>query len=140
MGLMGIPEITRQQLQQVQESQEIHCRSSILCTTVFQQGGFAGSEQPINSLAWQEPLHQQFLCQSSCYFVATPACKWGFDRFKTWAIAATSDKIQTLAGHCTHEDHLKFRGKRPPDSAFISSLSAEYPSTLAAAIIDIIKP
>ena len=134
------PGITSQQRQQVQESQEIHRRSSILRTAVFQQGGFAGSEQPINSLAWQEPYHQRFLKQCSCYLVATPACKWGFDWFKTWAGAATSDNIQSLADQCFHEHHFNFRGKRLPDGIFISSLSAEYPSSLAAAIIEIIKP
>ena len=117
--------------------QEIHRRSSILCTAVFQQGG----SEPINSLAWQEPLHQQFLKQCSCYLVATPACKWWLGWFKTWAITATSDKIQFLAGQCSHENHFNFRGKRLPDGTFISSLSAEYPSTLAAAIlVDIITP
>ena len=61
-------------------------RSSILCIAVFQQGGFAAKEQPINSLAWCESFHQQFLEQCSCYVVATPACKWGLDWYKTWAI------------------------------------------------------
>ena len=102
----GLPVITSQQLQQVQESQEIHRRSSILSTAVFQQGGFAGSEQPINSLAWQQPCHQHSLKQCSCYFVATPACKWGRDWFKTWAFAAASDNIQSLADQCCHQDHL----------------------------------
>ena len=68
-----------------------------------------------------------------------PACKWGLDWFRTWAIAATSNRIQDLAGICSHEQHFNFRLKRLPDGTFISSLSAEYPSTLASAIIDIIE-
>ena len=136
----GLPSLTPHQLLQVQESKEIHRRSSILCIAVFQQGGFAAKEQPINSLAWCESFHQQFLEQRSCYFVATPACKWGLDWYKTWAIAATSDKIQSLAGQCTHNNHQDFRGKRLPDRSFISALTAEYPSNLATAIIDIIRP
>ena len=124
----------------MQESKEIHRRSSILCIAVFQQGGIAGTEQPINSLAWCEQFHQQFLSQCSCHFVATPACRWGLDWYKTGAIAATSDRIQSLAAQCNHTAHQDFRGKRLPDGSFISALTAEYPSKLAAAIIDIIKP
>ena len=138
--LDGLPSLTPQQLLQVQESKEIHRRSSILCIAVFQQGGFAGKEQPINSLAWCETFHQQFLSQCSCHFVATPACQWGLDWYKTWAIAATSDRIKPLAAHCDHTDHQDFRGKRLPDGTFISALTAEYPSKLAHATIDIIKP
>lgn len=93
--------------------------------------------QPKNNLsilsAWCESFHQQFLAQCSCYFVATPACKWGPDWYKTWAIAATSDKIQTLAGQCTHNNHQDIGGKRLPDGPFSAS-------KLAAAIIDIIRP
>ena len=82
--LDGLPSVTPAQLLQVQESKEIHRRSDLLCIAVFQQGGFAGKEQPINSLAWKEPSNQQFVSQCSCYMVATPACKWGLDIFKTW--------------------------------------------------------
>ena len=78
----GLPGISPHPLLQVQESQEIHGRSSMLCTAVFQQGSVAGKEQPLNSLAWQEPFHQQFLQQCSRHFVASPACKWGIDWFK----------------------------------------------------------
>ena len=128
--LDGLPSLNPSQLAQVEESKEIHRRSGILCIAVFQQGGFAAQEQPLNSLAWKEPSHQQFLSQCSCHFVATPACKWGLDIFKTWAIAATSDRISTLAGHCKHSDHMDFRGKRLPDGSFVSSITAEYPSSL----------
>ena len=88
--LNGLPDFTPRQLQQVQESQEIHRRSAILCTAVFQQGGFAGKEQHINSLAWQEPFHQQFLRQCSCYFVSTRACKWGLDSSKIGLLQLSS--------------------------------------------------
>ena len=137
--LDGLPSLSAHQLLQVQESKEIHRRSSVPCIAVFQQGGFAAEEQPINSFAWCEESHQQFLEQCSCHFVATPACKWDLDWYKTWAIAATSDKIKILAGQCTH-NHQDFRGKRLPDGSFVSALTAEYPSQLASAIIDILKP
>ena len=97
------------------------------------------SQRAIDSLAWCETLHQQFLSQCSCFSVATPACKWGLDWYKTWAIAATSDRIQSLAGHCTHCNHFDIRGKRLPDGPVISALTAEYPSKLASAIIEIIR-
>ena len=138
--LDGLPSLSPHQLLQVQESKEIHRRSSILCLAVFQQGGFAAKEQRMNSLAWGEKFHQQFLEQCSCFVVATAACKWGLDWYKTWAIAASSDRIQSLAGQCTHNNHQDFRGKRFPDGSFISALTAEYPSKLASAIIEIIKP
>ena len=137
--LDGLPSLTPQQLLQVQESKEFHRRSSILCIAVFQQGRFAAKEQPINSLAWCE-FHQQFLSQCSCHFVATPACKWGLDRYKTWAIAATPDRIQSLAARCSHNTHQDIWGQRLPDGSFISALTAEYPSKLASTIIDIIRP
>ena len=103
--LDGPPSLSAHQLLQVQESKEIHRRSSVLCIAVFQQGGFAAEEQPLNSLAWCEKSHQQFLEQCSCYIVATPACKFGLDWYKTWAIAASSDRIQTLSGQCIHDNH-----------------------------------
>ena len=108
--LDGLPSLSAHQLLQVQESKEMHRRSDVLCIAVFQQGGFAAQEQPINSLAWWEQSHQQFLAQCSCYFVATPACKWGLDWYKTWAIAASSGRIHTLSGQCTHDNHQDFRG------------------------------
>ena len=138
--LNGLPSLSPSQLTEVAESREIHRRSDILCIAVFQQGGFAAKEQPLNSLAWKEPSHQQFASQCSCHLVATPACKWGLDIFKTWAIAATSDRISTLAGRCTHSDHMDFRGKRLPDGSFVSSITAEYPSALASAIIETLRP
>ena len=94
----------------------------------------------LNSLAWKEPYSQQFVTQCSCYFVATPACKWGLDMFKYWAIAATSNHISKLEGQCSHRDHMDFRGKRLPDGSFVSALTAEYPSALASAIVNIISP
>ena len=138
--LDGFPTLSDYQKRQVQESKEIHRRSDLICIAVFQQGGFAGKEQPLNSIAWKEPSSQQFVEQCSCYFVATPACKWGLDFFKYWAVAATSDRISKLAGHCSHRDHMDFRGKRLPDGSYISALTAEYPSAFASAIIDIISP
>ena len=136
----GFPSLSTYQKRQVQESKGIHRRSDLICIAVFQQGGFAGKEQPLNSIAWKEPSSQQFVEQCSCYFVATPACKWGLDFFKYWAVAATSDHISNLAGHCSHRDHMDFRGKRLPDGSYISALTAEYPSAFASAIIDIISP
>ena len=138
--LDGLPSLSKYQQRQVHESKEIHRRSDLICIAVFQQGGFAGKEQPLNSLAWKESYSKQFVEQCSCYFVATPACKWGLDFFKHWAIAATSDRISTLAGHCSHQDHMDFRGKRLPDGSYVSALTAEYPSAFASAIIDIISP
>ena len=138
--LDGFPLLSNYQKRQVQESKEIHRRSDLICIAVFQQGGFAGKEQPLNSIAWKEPSSRQFVEQCSCYFVATPACKWGLDFFKYWAIAATSENISHLAGHCSHRDHMDFRGKRLPDGSYISALTAEYPSAFASAIIDIISP
>ena len=138
--LDGFPSLSNYQKRQVQESKEIHRRSDLICIAVFQQGGFAGKEQSLNSIAWKEPSSRQFVEQCSCYFVATPACKWGLDFFKYWAIAATSEHISHLAGHCSHRDHMDFRGKRLPDGSYISALTAEYPSAFASAIIDIISP
>ena len=136
----GLPGLTSAQLASVQESREIHRRSSVLCTAVYQQGGFAAQEQPINSLAWKEPFHQSFLTRCSCHFVSTPACKFGLDWYKTWAVAATSERIHLLAGSCQHHTHYSVRGKRLPDGTYISSLTAEYPSLMASAIVDIIRP
>lgn len=138
--LDGLPSLSKYQQRQVQESKEIHRRSDLICIAVFQQGGFAGKEQPLNSLAWKEPFSQQFLEQCSCYMVATPACKWGLDFFKYWAIAATSDRISTLTGHCSHKDHMDFRGKRLPDGSYVCALTAEYPPSFASAVIDILSP
>ena len=138
--LDGFPSLSNYQKRQVRDSKEIHRRSDLICIAVFQQGGFAGKEQPLNSIAWKEPSSRQFVEQCSCYFVATPACKWGLDFFKYWAIAATSEHISHLAGHCSHRDHMDFRGKRLPDGSYISALTAEYPSAFASAIIDIISP
>ena len=104
------------------------------------KGGFAAQEQPINSLAWKEPFHQSFLTRCSCHFVSTPACKFGLDWYKTWAVAATSEKIHLLAGNCQHHTHYSIRGKRLPDGTYISSLTAEYPSLMASAIVEILRP
>ena len=136
----GLPNLTQAQVAAVQESLEIHRRSSVLCTAVCQQGGFAAQEQPIDSLAWKEPFHQSFLTQCSCHLVSTPACKFGLDWYKTWAVAATSERIHLLAGNCRRHTHYSVRGKRLPDGTYISSLTVEYPSPMASAIMDIIRP
>ena len=75
--LDGFPSLSNYQKCQVRDSKEIHRRSDLICIAVFQQGGFAGKEQPLNSIAWKEPSSRQFVEQCSCYFVATPACKMG---------------------------------------------------------------
>ena len=55
-------------------------------------------------------------------------------------IAATSDHISSLAGQCSHWGHMDFRGKRLPDGSYVSALTAEYPSALPSAIVNIISP
>ncbi len=52
-------------------------------------------------------------------------------------IAATSDKISALAGHCSHQDHLDSMAK-DYQMVLLSALSAEYPSKLIEAIMEVV--
>ena len=64
------------------------------------------------------------------------ACNHGMMLSKSWAFLSNSPEIQHIGCLCPHaERHESIAGKRNEDGVFISTLTAEYPLSLAQHII-----
>ncbi len=126
-----IPGITPQQLQQVQESQEIHRRSLSYALLFFNNGVLREKNNPSTPSLGKNH-------STSGFFANVHATS-------SLLLRASGDHrlVRTL-GHCSHfRKSIPWPGNAPNDylTAHSSVLSlAEYPSAHAAAIIDIIKP
>ena len=63
------------------------------------------------------------------------ACNHGFLYVKSWPFARNNPQIHNVAGLCRHNiKHLSLVGKKEPDGIWTSTLSAEYPASLAQQI------
>ena len=73
---------------------------------------------------------------ATCAHVA--ACHWGMNFSKSWLMCANDAAIASLAGRCTCDTaHPSFAGVRTPTGGYLSSQTAEYPSSLALAVAKI---
>lgn len=112
--LGGIPGLSPDELQQVQESFIMLQRCITCLQLIFQSGGHTHLEQPTNAMSWLEPVTQHFLRQTSAFCVCIAACCVGLDIHKSWMFASSFEPITSLASTCHHPpgSHESIQGTR----------------------------
>ena len=125
----------------MQASTEIHIRSRKLLRGVVSTAGQAGMEEPPSALSWLQDDNIALLREWCAHCARVAACNHGMDYYKSWAMCATFQSIASLACTCGHAPgtHQSIAGVQV-DGKFLSSLTAEYPPSLASAPAALIIP
>ena len=132
----GVPGLSLEEASRVAQSREIHRRSRELFKAVATQGGVAVFEQPPSSMAWLEPENFQCLKAFHGHLAWVDACQHGMSFAKSWCFASNNPCIQHVAARCNHpQKHASIAGVRSTSGQFLSTLTAEYPATLAASLV-----
>ena len=120
----------------VRDSREIHRRGRELFKAVASQSGVAIFEQPPSSMAWLEPENFQCLQNFHGHLAWVDACEHGMLLSKSWCFASNNACIQHMASRCTHQQkHASIAGVQGSSGQHLSTLTAEYPASLAASLI-----
>ena len=140
--LSGLPNLLPHQLQQVQESHLMLSRCVDCLSMVFQTGGHAHLEQPVNAMSWLEPVVKRFLLLLGAHCICIPACLYEMDVYKTWMFASSFEPLCSLGGQCPHppNSHATIQGQIDESGEFASRATARYPSALATKFADVIAP
>lgn len=134
----GKANLSALQTLQLQEQEEIHHRGPQILFAAHSRGAVVGWETPPSAMTLLLKDNTDMLrdWNATCAHVA--ACQWGMLYAKSWLMCANDAEIASLAGWCSCESpHPSFAGKRTPEGTFVSSLTAEYPSSLAMAVAQV---
>ena len=124
------------ELSRVRDSREIHRRGRELFKAVASQSGVAIFEQPPSSMAWLEPEKFQCLQNFHGHLAWVDACQHDMLLSKSWRFASNNACIQHVASRCTHQHkHPSIAGVQGSSGQYLSTLTAEYPASLAASLI-----
>ena len=135
--MQGVPNLPPHLQQRVRDSSEIHARGRAIFEAVVAKGGIAILEQPPSSMAWLEPENLAMLQQCHAHMAWVAACHHHLDIAKSWSSASNCPKIQQLAAQCGHaKPHPSFAGVKV-NGVWASTLTAEYPPSLAMAIAQV---
>ncbi|CAE7644829.1 unnamed protein product, partial [Symbiodinium sp. CCMP2456] len=139
--LNGLPENTTEQQQRVLTSQKLMYRSVCVLRAVFASGGHVSLEQPANSMAWLEPLVQDFLSEIQATLSVVAACSVGVDVAKQWLFASSFAPLKAMAATCSHQgQHASVIGARDAKGNFLSQRTAAYPTALAVHYSKLVNP
>ena len=134
--MLGIPNLSPAELSRVHDSHEIHRRGRELFKAVASQSGVAIFEQPPSSMAWLEPENFQCLKNFHGHLAWVDACQHGVMLSKSWCFASNDACIQHVASRCPHQHkHASIAGVESSSGQYLSTLTAEYPASLAACLI-----
>ena len=98
-------------------------------------------EQPPSSMAWHQSDNITLLREISAHCAHVAACQHGMDVYKSWAFCASFSAISALACTCTHTPGVrKTLAGLKHNGQYVSSLTAEYPETLAQQLASIMAP
>ena len=87
-------------------------------------------------MAWLEPENFQCLKAFHGHLAWVDACQHGMSFAKSWCFASNNPCIQHVAARCNHpKKHASIAGVRSTSGQFLSTLTAEYPATLAASLV-----
>ena len=87
-------------------------------------------------MAWLEPENFQCLKAFHGHLAWVHACYHGMPFAKSWCFASNNPCIQHAAARCNHPSkHASIAGVRSSSGQFLSTLTAEYPATLAASLV-----
>ena len=103
--------------------------------------GQAGTEQPPSALSWLQDDNIALLREWSARCSHVAACHRGMDYDKSWAFCASFQSVARLSCACRRKPgaHQSIAGVQVGDK-FLSSLTAEYPASLAAALASLVRP
>ena len=140
--LDGVPGLSGQELQKVQESNLMLERCIQLLHAVIASGGHGHLEQPSSAMSWEEPIVRAFIKLHACSCIFVSACGYGRDWHKNWMFATTFSALRSIGFKCNHPQgtHQSLQGTRTESGHFLSRETAEYPSDLCQAIAKIILP
>ena len=132
----GVPGLTPGEQQKVHESALIHTRAQRLFLAICHKGGIGVYEQPPSAMSWLLPAMQHMIQEVQAHVAWVDACSHGLEYAKSWAFISSAPEISKVATLCTHgHRHESIAGKRTPSGAYVSTLTAEYPASLAQAIM-----
>ena len=87
-------------------------------------------------MAWLEPENFQRLKAFHGHLAWVDACQRGMSFAKSWCFASNNPCVQRVAARCNHpKKHASIAGVRSTSGQFLSTLTAEYPATLAASLV-----
>ena len=137
----GVPSNTPEEQARVDASSEIHSRSRQVLRAAKDAGGHTGMEQPPSSMAWNQHDNVTYLREVAARCAHVAACAHGMDFYKSWAMCASFPSIASLACTCTHAPgvHKTIAGLKR-DNGYVSSLTAEYPPSLARQLASLMAP
>ena len=93
-------------------------------------------EQPPSAMSWLLPAMQHMIKEVRAHIAWVDACRHGLEYAKSWAFISNAPEITKVATLCNHEyRHESIAGKRTHSGAYVSTLTAEYPASLAQAIM-----
>ena len=131
--MLGVPNLSPAELSRVRDSREIHRRGRELFKAVASQSGVAIFKQPPSSMAWLEPENFQCLQNFHGHLAWVDACQHGMLLSKSWCFASNN---ACVASRCTHQHkHASIAGVQGSSGQYLSTLTAEYPASLAASLI-----
>ena len=132
----GIPGLSSKNHKKVDDSAEIHARAREIFLAVCHKGGIGVFEQPPTAMSWLLDGMRHMSQEVEAHIAWVDACNHGMMLSKSWAFLSNSPEIQHIGCLCQHaERHESIAGKRNAEGVFISTLTAEYPSSLAQHII-----
>ena len=131
--LDGLPDLSPQEQQRLQDSATMLDRSIQAVSCTFTAGGHGHLEQPSGAMSWREPCTQQWLRLGSCSLILLAACAFDWDIKKTWLFASSFTPLAAIASICTHPagSHQSIAGVRDEHGIYLSRRSATYPAKLA---------
>ena len=127
----GVPGLSPCQQKKLADIKATHERGRLLFTAVVLKGGLPIWEQPPLSMSWLEAANFHMLREHQCTLVWVDACQHGKTFTKSWAFGSNSPRITALMARCNHTfKHPSIAGIRE-NGVYLSSLTAEYPPSLA---------
>ena len=137
----GVPDNSPAEQAKVDESTEIHKRSRQIIRTARQASTHTGMEQPPSSMAWLQPDNVTLLQERCAHCAHVAACHHGLNLYKSWALCASFPSIASLACTCTHPPRMhKPIANVRVNNTYLSSLTAEYPCSLAKQLAALMAP
>ena len=86
-------------------------------------------------MSWLLEGMRQMAQEVDTHIAWVDACNHGMDLSKSWAFLSNSPEIEKVACLCPHGIRQSMAGKRNSEGVFSSTLTAEYPLSLARDIL-----
>ena len=141
-NLDGLPDLTAEQVTEVQESYTMLYRCTQLLQATYAAGGHGHLEQPPTAMSWEEDCVQQWIRGAACSCVHLAACQFDRNWNKAWLLATSVPPLQQMASTRDHNRniHENIMGKRVSSGRYMSRLTAEYSPKLAEAFALLVAP